>query len=129
MSSKLDDMYSAVSSRRSRTDLEYVERLELDVPALVPQQVHHRAQVAVGPDVPRHDREVGAVEQDLAEELERLALRDVIVRENQCDERREELRFKVGVAQLSELSVVRKSVAYAVVVLVEILRDHRLVSR
>ena len=44
-----------------------MERLELNVLALVAQQVHHHLQVSVVGDVPGHDREVGAVEQDLAE--------------------------------------------------------------
>lgn len=59
-------------------DLEDVECLELDVAALVAKHVHHHLQVRLVRDVPRHDVEVGAVEQDLAEQLERLPLRDVV---------------------------------------------------
>ena len=110
---------SRTSRRQIRqADLEHVECLELDILALVPKEIHHHLQIRLARDIPGHHVEVRTIEQDLAEELERLALRDVIVRENQCDERREELRFKEGVAQLSELSVVRKLVAYAVIVLV-----------
>ncbi|KAG5460456.1 MAG: hypothetical protein BJ554DRAFT_7492 [Olpidium bornovanus] len=49
--------------------LEHVERLELDVAALVAQQVHHQLEVVGGRDVPRHHAEVGPVQQRLAEEL------------------------------------------------------------
>lgn len=48
---------------------EHVERLELDVLALVQQQVHHELEVVLHVDVSCHDTEVGAVQQDLAQEL------------------------------------------------------------
>ena len=58
--------------------LEDVERLELDVLAPVFEQVHHHFQVLLVRDVARHDFEVGPVEQDLAEQLERLPFRHVV---------------------------------------------------
>lgn len=68
-------------------DLEDVECLELDVAALVAEHVHHHLQVRLVRDVPRHDVEVGAVEQDLAEQLERLPLRDVVRGQEESCER------------------------------------------
>ena len=68
-----------------------MECLELDIFALVALQVHHHLQVGVVRDVPRHDGEVGAVEQDLAEKLERLAFGDVVVRLDEGGIRFEEL--------------------------------------
>jgi hypothetical protein len=47
-----------------------VERLKLNVLALVSQKVHHHLEVGLVGDVPCHDRVVCAVEQDLAKELE-----------------------------------------------------------
>jgi hypothetical protein len=56
-----------------------VERLELDVLALVPQEIHHHLEIRLVRNVLCHDVEVCAVEQDLAEQFERLALRDIVV--------------------------------------------------
>lgn len=58
--------------------LEHVERFKLNVPALVPQEVHHHLQVRFRADISRHDGVIGTVEQDLAEQFERLSLRDVV---------------------------------------------------
>jgi hypothetical protein len=60
--------------------LKDVKRLELDVLALVPEQVHHHLEVVLLRNVPRHDVVVGAVEQDLAQQLEGLPLGDVVGR-------------------------------------------------
>jgi hypothetical protein len=60
-----------------------MERLELDVPALVPQKVHHHLEIRVVGDVARHDRVVCAVEEDLPEKLERLPLGHVVGREDE----------------------------------------------
>ena len=51
------------------THLEHVECLELDVLALIPQHVHHELQVLGVGDKLGHDREVGAVEKKLAQQL------------------------------------------------------------
>ena len=56
-----------------------MERLELNVLALVPQEVHHHLQVGVVGDVSGHNGKVGAVEQNLAQKLERLAFGHVVV--------------------------------------------------
>ena len=69
-----------------------MERLELNVLALVTQHVHHHLEIRVVGNVARHDVEVCAVEEDLAEELERLTLCDVVVGEDECCVRVEELR-------------------------------------
>lgn len=55
-----------------------MKRLKLDVLATVLEEVHHDLEVLLVGDVARHDLEVCPVEQDLAEQLERLALRDVV---------------------------------------------------
>lgn len=55
------------------THLEHMEGLELNVSALIPQQVHHHLEVCLNRDVLGHDVEVGPVEEDLAEEFKRLA--------------------------------------------------------
>lgn len=51
--------------------LEDVEGFELDVGALVPQQVHHQLEVLGLADVARHHREVVPVQQQLAKKLHR----------------------------------------------------------
>lgn len=50
--------------------LEDVEGLELDVGALVPQQVHHQLEVLGLADVARHHREVVPVQEQLAKKLQ-----------------------------------------------------------
>ena len=64
------------------TRLEHVERLELDVLALVAEEVHHHLQICLTGDIPGHHVEVRTVQEDLSEEFERLPFGDVIVREN-----------------------------------------------
>jgi hypothetical protein len=55
-----------------------MKRLKLDVLTPVLEQVHHDLQVLLVRNVPRHDLEICPVEEDLPEELERLALGDVV---------------------------------------------------
>ena len=68
-----------------------MKRLELYILALIPQKIHHHLQIGVVGDVPRHDGEIGTVEQDLAEQLKRLTFRDVVVRLDKGRVRFEEL--------------------------------------
>lgn len=65
------------------THLKHMERFELDVPTFIPQEVHHEFQVAFVRNVSRHDVEVGSVQEDFAEEFERLSFGDVVLREDQ----------------------------------------------
>lgn len=58
-----------------------MESFELDILALVPKHVHHHLQVGFLSDVSGHDAEIGTVKKDFAEELERLALGNIIVGE------------------------------------------------
>lgn len=46
-----------------------MEGLKLDVPAVVPQQVHHQLQILWFTDVFCHDREVVSVQEKFPEEL------------------------------------------------------------
>lgn len=55
-----------------------MKSLKLDILALIPQKVHHHFQIRLAGNVPRHDIVIGAVQEDLAEELEGLALGDVV---------------------------------------------------
>jgi hypothetical protein len=75
-----------------RTHLEDVEGFELDVAALVAQEVHHHLEVRLARDVARHDLVVCPVEDNFAEQLDRLALGDVVGREDERRVRRKELR-------------------------------------
>ena len=68
------------------TYLEHVEGLELNVLALIPKEVHHHLEIRLTRDIPGHDVEVRTIQEDLAEEFERLTLGDVIVREDQSRE-------------------------------------------
>ena len=63
--------------------LEHVETLVLYHLAVVAQQVHADLKMLAAVDVGRHDVVVGAVQQDLAEQFDRLALGDVAVRLDQ----------------------------------------------
>lgn len=63
-----------------------MECLELDVLALIAEEVHHHLEVDVVRDVARHDVEVGTVQEYLAEQFERLPLRHIVGR---LDEHRE----------------------------------------
>lgn len=65
---------------KTETHFENMERLELDIPALVPQEIHHRLEIVLVRNVPGHDRIVGAVEEDLSEEFKGLALGHVVRR-------------------------------------------------
>lgn len=61
---------AGVNGKRQRLYLEDVEGFELDVPAVVSQQVHHQLQVVRFADVLRHDGEVVPVQEKFPEELE-----------------------------------------------------------
>lgn len=61
-------------------DFEDVESLVLDRPALVAEEHHDLLELCRGADVLCHDGEVGAIEEEFAEELERLALCDKVLR-------------------------------------------------
>ena len=63
--------------------LKHMERLKLNVPTFIPQQVHHQFQVTLVRDVPRHDIEIGPVQEDFAEQFERLAFSDVVLGEKE----------------------------------------------
>ncbi len=80
------------SSRLSRTHLEYMERLKLDIPALIPQEVHHHPQIGLGSDITSHNRVVCSVKEDLAEEFERLPLRHIVGGKDEGGVHVEELR-------------------------------------
>jgi len=62
-----------------KTDLEYMEGLKLDVLALISQQVHHHLKIGFASNISRHDVEVCAIKQNLAQELQGLAFRDIII--------------------------------------------------
>ena len=49
--------------------LKHMERLKLNVPTFIPQQVHHQFQVTLVRNVPRHDIEIGPVQEDFAEQF------------------------------------------------------------
>lgn len=95
---------------RRRTHLEDVERLELDVLAPIFEQIHHDLEVLLVRDVPRHDLEVGPVEQDFAEQFQRLPLRDVVGRLDQERILREELcSFPEEAARVSNASDLQRA--------------------
>ena len=60
--------------------LEHVERLELDVPRLLLQHVHHELKVVWAGDVSGHHREVVSVQKKLTQQLQGLSSRHVVVR-------------------------------------------------
>ena len=62
------------------THLEDMESFELDILALVAQQIHHRLEILFISYVARHDGEVGTVKQNFAEQLEGLSLGHVVAR-------------------------------------------------
>lgn len=78
-----------------------MERLELDILAPVLEQVHHDFEVLLVGNVPSHDFKVCPIEQDLAEEFERLPLCDIVGRLDQERVLREELRGGRGVVVMS----------------------------
>lgn len=79
-------------TKEDRTYLENVERLELNVSALVPKQVHHHLEVGLVRNVPSHDGVVGSVEEDLSEEFDGLSFRDVVGGEDESGVGGEELQ-------------------------------------
>ena len=86
--------------------LENVERFELNVLAFVLEEVHNDLEISLIRDESRHDVEISAVKKDLAQQFQRLPLRDVVCGRYQCAIHGKE----------------------AVVVFLEIFRNHWLVS-
>lgn len=68
-----------------------MKRFELNVLALTAQHVHHHLQIRLLSDITCHDVEIGAIEQDLAEKLERLPFRDVVLGQDERRKGRKEL--------------------------------------
>jgi hypothetical protein len=60
-----------------------VKGFELNIATLLAQHVHHELEIVRIAYVPGHDGEVVAIEQELAEQLQRLSPRHVVVREQQ----------------------------------------------
>lgn len=60
-------------------DFENMERFELDVLALVAQEIHHKLQVRLIGYIARHDVEIRSIQQDFAKQLQRLSLRHVVL--------------------------------------------------
>jgi hypothetical protein len=87
--------------------LEHMERLKLDVLTLVSEHIHHHLQVGLAGDIPGHNIEIRPVKQDLSEELKRLSLGYVVLRQDEGSVRSEE----------------------AIIVLFEVLRHHWFVTR
>jgi hypothetical protein len=79
-----------------------MKRLKLYILALIPQQIHHHLQVRLVRDVFGHHVEVGAVEEDLAEEFEGLSFGDVVGGEDESGEGSEELGTGCG-GEVSEV--------------------------
>ena len=50
--------------------LEYMERLELNVLALITEKVHHHLKIGIIRNIARHDAEVGTVQKYLAKQFE-----------------------------------------------------------
>lgn len=63
---------------------ENMETLVLDHLPIVSKQVHTYLQMLAAVDIGSHNAVVGAVQQDLTKKLDRLTLRDVTIRLNQC---------------------------------------------
>ena len=61
---------SDVSQEEIETYLENMECFELDVLALIPQQVHHHFEVGLVRNVPCHDVEVRTIKEDFPQKLE-----------------------------------------------------------
>jgi hypothetical protein len=87
--------------------LEHMERLELNVLAFITEEVHHHLKVGIVRNIACHDVEVGTVQKYLAKKFEGLPLRYIIGRQNERRERVEE----------------------SIVVLVQVLCDHRFMPR
>ena len=68
-----------------------MESLKLNVFTLISKQVHHHLEVGLVGDVSRHHVEVCPVEEDFAQELERLSFRDIVVGKNERRKGGEEL--------------------------------------
>lgn len=68
--------------------LENVEGFELNVPAAVPEQVHHQLEILSIADVSCHDAKIGSVQQDLAEQLKYGERRTINRREREKEKER-----------------------------------------
>lgn len=55
-----------------------MESFKLNILTLVPQEVHHRLEVILVGDVSGHNAKIGAIEEDLSQELERLPFSHVV---------------------------------------------------
>lgn len=55
-----------------------MECLKLNILTFVSKEVHHRLQIRLASDIPRHNIEVGSVKENLSEEFQRLPLRHII---------------------------------------------------
>lgn len=56
--------------RRTRTNLEDMERFKLYIFTLVSQHIHHQLEVGLLSNVASHNIEICSIEEDLAQELE-----------------------------------------------------------
>lgn len=63
-----------------------MESLKLDILTLISKQIHHHLEIRLIRDVSCHDRKVGTIKKDLAEEFEGLALGDVVCGHDQGSE-------------------------------------------
>lgn len=62
----------------TEANLEHMEGLELNVLALISEQIHHHLQIRFICDVPGHDVKIRAIQENFPEELQRLSLRHVV---------------------------------------------------
>lgn len=85
----------------SRAHLEDVETFVVDHASIVPQQLHDDLQVLARINVLRHDVVVGSVEEDLAQQLDRLPLCNVAFRLDQYRvvSRKERIEIRLQVAR------------------------------
>ena len=81
-----------------------MERLELYVLRFVTEEVHHHFEICLVRNVARHNVEVRPVEEYLAEELERLPLRDIVLGpyEGRVSREELELRSRFGTGEKNE---------------------------
>lgn len=68
----------AKSDFKQDTHLEDVESFELNILALVAQQVHHQLEIFLRRNVSRHHVKVCSIQQNLSQQLQRLSLRHVV---------------------------------------------------
>lgn len=68
-----------------------MKRFELNILALASKHVHHHLEIRLLGDIPRHDIEIGTIEQYLSEKLKRLPFGDIVLGEDECRKGRKEL--------------------------------------